>query len=153
MTEIKNSFDPADTQEVLARLDQLTPETPRQWGKMNPAQMLAHLNVAYEMAYENKHPKPNAFVKFFLKLLVKETVCGSKAYQKGSRTAPAFLITTERDFNVEKKRLSDYIKKTQELGAKYFDGRESNSFGPLTTAEWNVMFYKHLDHHFRQFGI
>ena len=38
-------------------------------------------------------------------------------------------------------------------GEQNFEGRKSHSFGPLTTAEWNVMFYKHLDHHLTQFGV
>ncbi|MDZ7604070.1 MAG: hypothetical protein U5K79_00455 [Cyclobacteriaceae bacterium] len=46
-----------------------------------------------------------------------------------------------------------YIKKTQELGADYFDGRASHSFGKLTRTEWNNMFAKHLDHHLGQFGV
>jgi hypothetical protein len=25
-------------------------------------------------------------------------------------------------------------------------------FGPLTSAEWDVLMWKHLDHHLRQFG-
>jgi hypothetical protein len=47
----------------------------------------------------------------------------------------------------------EYLKKTEELGEKYFDGLESNSFGKLTTIEWNNLFYKHLDHHLTQFGV
>jgi len=151
--EMKNIFDQTVTQQVLARLDKLTPDAQRQWGKMTVSQMLAHCNVPYELVYEDKHPRPNAFVRFFLKLLVKETVVGQKPYRQNSRTAPYFIIKEEKDFNAEKIRLSDYIKKTQELGPKYFNGLASSSFGPLTTAEWNVMFYKHLDHHLTQFGV
>ncbi|WP_337994864.1 hypothetical protein [Polaribacter ponticola] len=46
-----------------------------------------------------------------------------------------------------------FILKTQELGADYFDGKESHSFGKLTEKEWNNTFYKHLDHHLTQFGV
>ena len=115
--------------------------------------MMAHCCVAYEMVYENKHKAPNAFMKFFLKLFVKDMVVGPKPYKKNSQTAPAFLIKDERDFETEKARLISYLKKTQELGAEHFDDKESLSFGKLSKAEWNVMFYKHLDHHLAQFGV
>ena len=68
---MKSVFNQTDAAEVVNRINQLTPTTERQWGKMTAAQMLAHCNVSYEMVYEDKHPKPNAFMKFILKNLVK----------------------------------------------------------------------------------
>jgi len=149
---LPNIFTPEVTNNLLQRIETLTPSSQAKWGKMNVSQMLAHCNVTYEMMYENIHPKPNAVLKFILKLLVKKKVVDETTYPKESRTAPAFVITTEKDFQKEKERLIQYMKKTQELGENYFDGRESHSFGSLTKDEWNNMLYKHLDHHFRQFG-
>lgn len=148
-----NLFEKQDLQLALARLEKLKPSTQANWGKMNVAQMLAHVNVAYEMTYEDNHKKPNAFVKFILKLLVKNSVVGPKPYPKNGKTAPQFIITDERDFNKEKARLIDYLNKTQEIGSTKFNNRESHSFGPLSANEWNVMFSKHIDHHFTQFGV
>jgi hypothetical protein len=45
------------------------------------------------------------------------------------------------------------LKVVKELGEGYFNGLTSNSFGKLSTIEWNNLFYKHLDHHLRQFGV
>lgn len=150
---MKNIFDAKDSAEVIERINQLTPDTKGLWGKMSVSQMLAHCCVAYEMAYEDIHPRPNAFVRFLLKLFVKPSVVGPKPYSKNSRTAPVFIIEGERNFEEEKKRLIDYLVKTQELGAAHFHNKESHSFGPLVEKEWNVLFYKHLDHHLGQFGV
>ncbi len=150
---MKNIFDPKVKDEVLARINKLSPETPAQWGKMSVGQMLAHCNVTYEMAYDNKHPKATGFKKFMLKLFVKKIVVGEKPYSKNGRTAPEFMITDAREFEKEKGRLVAYLNKTVELGGDRFEGKESNSFGPLTKNEWNNMFYKHLDHHLSQFGV
>lgn len=139
--------------QMIDRIEKLTSNTTPNWGKMNVAQMLAHCCVTYEMLFEDKHPKPNAFMKMVLKLMVKNTVVGPKPYKKNSQTAPAFKITDERDFGKEKKRLIDYLKRTGELGESHFDGLESHSFGALTRKEWNTMFAKHLDHHLTQFGV
>lgn len=149
---LPNIFTTEVTNEVMQRIEKLSPTSQAHWGKMNVSQMLAHCNVTYEMMYENIHPKPNAFLKFILKLLVKKKVVDETTYAKESKTAPAFLITSEKNFAGEKERLIAYMKKTQELGANYFDGRESHSFGSLSKDEWNNMLYKHLDHHLRQFG-
>ncbi len=150
---MKSVFNLNDSKEIIERISQLTPDTKGLWGKMSVAQMLAHCNVTYEMAYENIHPAPNSFVKFMLKLFVKKSVVNETPYKKSIQTAPAFIIKENKDFYTEKERLINYIIKTQELGTNYFEGRESLSFGSLNSKEWNNMFYKHLDHHLQQFGV
>ncbi|MDF9798165.1 hypothetical protein OKW21_003428 [Catalinimonas alkaloidigena] len=150
---LPNIFDKEVSENTIHRIDQLKPDTQPLWGKMNVSQMLAHCNVTYEMVYEDKHPKPNFLMKFFLKSFIKETVTGEKPYKRNTRTAPAFLIIDSRDFEKEKTRLINYIRKTQELGEVHFDNKASHSFGKLNINEWNNMFYKHLDHHLNQFGV
>ena len=150
---MKNIFNQNDADEIIKRINNLKPDSQRLWGKMGVAQMLAHCNVSYELVYENKHPKPNAFMKFILKTLVKKKVVSEEPYKHNNPTGPAFIIKDDKDFNVEKTCLINYINKTRELGEAYFDNKESHSFGALTKTEWNNMFSKHLDHHLRQFGV
>ena len=148
---MKNIFEPKVTEEVIARINQLHSSSLPQWGKMGVAEMLAHCSVMYEMVFDDKHKKPNPFLKFILKTFVKKAVVSETPYKQNGQTAPAFLIKDKKDFEVEKKRLVDYIRRTQQLGEAHFINKESHSFGVLTKEEWNNMFYKHLDHHLRQF--
>ena len=150
---MKNVFSQIETNELIKRIEALEPTTVPAWGKMDVAQMLAHCNVTYELAFDNNYPKATGFKKWLLKTFIKNIVVGEKPYKKNGRTAPEFLVTSDKDFDLEKNRLKDYVKKTQELGASYFENKESNSFGALTSTEWNNMFYKHLDHHLQQFGV
>jgi len=150
---MKNIFQAETANEIIGRIEKLSPNTQALWGKMSVSQMLAHCNVTYEMVYDNIHKAPNFFVKLMLKLFVKNKVVSEKMYQKNGPTAPAFIIKDEKDFEKEKTRLIDYIKKTQILGEQAFDGKESLSFGKLSGQEWNNMFYKHLEHHLSQFGV
>ncbi|EAR00153.1 DUF1569 domain-containing protein [Maribacter sp. HTCC2170] len=149
----KNLFDEKGLQETLDRINSLNNETQNQWGKMSIAQMLAHCNVAYDLTYTDKFPKPKGFKKFMIKLLAKNVVVGPKPYKKNSRTAPVFIISDQREFEIEKKRLIEYLEKTQKLGHTHFEGKESHAFGALTAKEWNNLFSKHLDHHLNQFGV
>lgn len=80
-------------------------------------------------------------------------VVSPEAYKQNERTSPSFVISNARDFENEKALLIANIEKTQQLGATYFEGKENFSFGLMTAEEWNTMFYKHLDHHLRQFGV
>lgn len=148
-----NIFTEKVANQVIDRINKLTPTTKAQWGKMNVAQMLAHCNVTYETVYTDKHPKPNAIVGFLIRSFVKNIVVSNKPYPKNGRTAPIFIITDERELEKEKKILTDYINKTQKLGEAHFNGKENLSFGNLNKNEWNNLFYKHLDHHLNQFGV
>lgn len=148
-----NVFEPSTTKSILNRLEKLSPETQPQWGKMNVAQMLAHLNIAYDMAYGKISSNNGTIAKFFIKLIAKKVVVGEKPYPKNSRTAPIFVIADEREFETEKARLKAYVLETEKLGVSHFEGKESDSFGPLTSKEWSILFYKHLNHHFEQFGV
>jgi len=150
---MKNIFDQDISTQLIDRINQLTPVTEKLWGKMTVAQMLAHCNVPYAMIYTNNYSKPNWFKKFLLKLFVKRAVVGEKPYPRNGRTSPEFIIKAQRDYTLEKKLLIENIKKTQALGEAHFDHKESHSFGKLTTKEWSTLFYKHLDHHLKQFGV
>lgn len=150
---LPNIFTEAVSNNVIQRINQLTPQSTPNWGKMNVAQMLAHCNVTYELVYENKHPAPNFFAKLLMKAFVKKLVTNEVPYKHNGPTGKDFLITDSRNFEPEKQRLTDYIRKTQQLGEAHFDQLPSHSFGVLNKNEWNNMFYKHLDHHLTQFGV
>ena len=151
--EILNTFDPRTTEIFISRIEKLTPETQPQWGKMDVAQMMAHVSVAYDMTYGKLNLKYNGFMRMMLKLIVKKMVVGEKPYKKNNSTAPAFIITDKREFEKEKQILIDYIKLTDSKGIAHFDGLENTSFGKLSAKEWSTLLSKHLDPHLTQFGV
>ena len=148
-----NSWNETYPSEIAARIAKLTPDSRPQWGKMAVGQMLAHCNVTYELAFENKHPKPNAVLRFILKLLIKPSVVSAKPYKRNSPTGPVFVVKDTKDFAAEKSRLLAYVNKTRDLGEAHFQGRAYHSFGPMTAGEWHNMLHKHLEHHLGQFGV
>jgi hypothetical protein len=150
---LPNIYEQGTINTILDRLEKLTPQTAPQWGKMNAPQMLAHLNVAYDIDNGKMEAKTPALVKFMLRLFLKPVLVNEKPYKTNSRTAPAFIINSEKDFETEKQKLIANIKETQAKGPSFYEGRESASVGKLTAIEWNNMYYKHLNHHFTQFGI
>lgn len=150
---MENIFDLEVCNNYINRINNLENDTKPAWGKMTAPQMLAHLNVAYDGVYDESLPKATGFKKFMLNLFVKAIVVGDKPYSKNSRTSPQFLISGERDFEEEKRNLITYILKTQKLVEAHFNMKASQSFGELTTKEWNTLFAKHLNHHLGQFEV
>ncbi len=152
---IENMFEQAGKDAMVARINALTPTTEAQWGKMDVGQMLAHCNVAYEIAHEpGMHTPPGFIGKFFANLFAKGVVFGEdKPYPKNGQTAPMFKVEEAKDFATEKARIIAYIEKTFEEGTARFEGLENMTFGKLSSRQWNTMFSKHLDHHLKQFGV
>ncbi len=154
---MQSVFTKSVSDNLITRINALQAGTRPLWGKMDAAQMLAHCNCIYDMVYDpeyaKRNPPPNAFVRALLKQFMKPMVVGPEPYKRNGRTAPEFLIKSDKDFEQERKRMTVYVNKTQELGSAHFEGMRSPSFGVLTSAEWSMLFHKHLDHHLQQFGV
>ena len=150
---LPNVFEPSVMHGLRNRIQQLSLNLTPYWGKMNAPQMLAHLNVMFELALEDKHPHPNIVARFLLRTIVKKGIVNEAPYPKNSRTAPEMIISHQPDFGVEKQRLLSYLEQVESLGAAAFDNRSHPSFGQLSTIEWSNAFYKHIDHHLKQFGL
>lgn len=151
---MQNVFDAQDAQEYINRINNLTPETQRKWGKMSVDQVLAHLNVAYDLTFTpEKFPKPSFITKFLLSMFVKPKITNEIPYKQSLPTSPAFIIADERNFEEEKGKLIGNIQRVQQLGREAFEGKENINFGKMTAQGWNNMFAKHLNHHLDQFGV
>ncbi len=135
--------------DVMERLSQLTESSPRQWGKMTLGQMVRHCQFPLQIAIENKAVKPRFNP---LMLLFKKMMYSDKPWRKNLPTAPQLKITDDRDFQLEKIRLEELVDAFYKLSDREH-WNPHPSFGKLTHEQWGKMEYKHLDHHFRQFGV
>ena len=150
---VKNLFEAATVEEVKERMAQLRPGSERQWGKMNPAQMLAHCSATIEMAMGKVSP-PRILIGRLLGRLAKKSVIGNRTpMRRNSMTEKSCLVTDERDFVVEKQRLRESIDRFATGGPGVCTQHPHFFFGPLTPLEWAVLMYQHLDHHLRQFRV
>lgn len=150
---LPNIFTKEVTDQIINRLQKLTPETQPLWGKMNAGQMLAHCNITYDLGFDRIAEKHNFLMRFILKTIVKPTVTNEKPYKHNLKTAPVFLVADVQDFEKQKAILITNLNDALAKGESFFDGKNNVSFGPMSVSEWNNLFYKHLDHHFRQFGL
>src|SRR5215471_19931747 len=75
--EMKNLFERETVDEVISRIDTLRPTTPRQWGKMDVAQMLAHCSAAMDMA-SDRLKLPRRFIGRLLGPFVKPIFTNEK---------------------------------------------------------------------------
>jgi hypothetical protein len=148
---MKNLFEAATVEEVKGRLAQLKPDSERVWGKMNPAQVLAHCSAAMEMAMGAKKP-PRIFIGRLLGRFAKKSmIAKEKPMPRNVGTDKSLVVSDERDFGVERQRLTEFIERFAAGGPGACTRHPHFFFGPLTPVEWAALMYQHLDHHLRQF--
>jgi hypothetical protein len=148
--EIKNLFDPAVKQEIITRINQLNPSTKAQWGKMNAAQMLAHLQLPIAIAYGTHQPK-GSFLLRLIGPLFKSKLWDEKPYSQSLPTDPTFIMTgKEKDFEKEKAALLEMVTRFSETTIV---SERHPVFGKMTKDNWSKATWKHIDHHLRQFGV
>lgn len=149
---MKTVFDADTHSEILERLDKLSPDTERQWGKMSPAQMMEHTAVALEMATAIV-PMKQAFIGKAIGWIFKGGFLGEKPMPKNAPTGPTLIIKEDPGFEATRDRLKGLITAFYGMGESGTDGNIHGFFGPLTGKQWGETQYKHLDHHLRQFGL
>jgi hypothetical protein len=149
---MKTIFDKESCDLLLDRLGKVTPDATRQWGKMSAVGMMEHAARVLDMA-TNRTPVKQVFIGKALGWMFKKQFVGDKPMGKNAPTGPDFIVKDEPDFEVTRARLSALITEFHHLGESGTDGNIHRFFGPLTGKQWGETQYKHLDHHFRQFGV
>lgn len=149
---MKNMFEKSTYEEVVSRINQLTPDSQHLWGVMNPGQMMAHASAALRVATGKDKPK-RMLIGILLAPIAKSAYVSEKPFTRNNPTAPIFVIKENRDFGQEKENLLTLIKEFHEGGHEKCTRHPHSFFGKLTTDQWASTQYKHLDHHLRQFGV
>jgi len=150
---MKNIFNEADKNEILQRIEKLTPTTKALWGTMNVAQMLAHCAHAAKLPTGEIKTKRVGFPINIIGALLKSRILGEGPLRKNSPTSTEIKITDQRDFEKEKADFIAALKKLSEGGEKVANASQHPFFGKMTAKEWGRINYKHADHHLSQFGV
>jgi hypothetical protein len=148
--EVKNLFEPAVKQDIVNRINKLTPDSKALWGKMNVNQMLAHLQMPIGVA-EGTHQLKRSFIGILFGRMAKPMLYNDKPFKRNLPTDKSFIMTgNDKDFETEKKKLLEMISHFTEQNMV---DTPHPFFGKLTKEQWSKGTWKHLDHHLQQFGV
>ena len=141
--------------EVVARVERVRPDTPRNWGKMNARQMICHLNDAFlGVVGEKPLEIPGEFTLWpVLKYLA---LYAPMKWPQGVPTRPEMDQlggggTPPEDFECDVRRLLDTMDRFARR-PRDFQFRPHPMFKEMSEAQWMRWGYLHVDHHLRQFG-
>jgi hypothetical protein len=117
---------------------------------MTAPQMVVHVVDALKMstgelpAAEKKRP-----IRF---APLKQLIIYGPPFPKGAPTAPELLVRQCEDFNTECANLKQMMDTFASISPTAEFPRHP-AFGKLSRRAWGALAYKHIDHHFKQFGI
>ena len=147
---------PGDQAEIVARLRQVRPDSPRRWGRMSAPQMVCHLADAFRMALGDRPVAGTARLRD--RTVIKWIALYVPApWPPGIRTRPELDQeqgggTTPGEFAADVAAVEALIALVTAEHAG-LDRRAHPIFGPLSRASWMRWAYLHMDHHLRQFGV
>jgi hypothetical protein len=87
---MKTLFQAATVDEVQQRLGLLHPNSERQWGKMDAAQMLAHCSAWMDMASGLDNP-PRVLIGYIFGRMAKSTVISDDPIRRNMPTAKSLI--------------------------------------------------------------
>jgi hypothetical protein len=149
---MKSLFEPSSYNEIIERVKKLTPQSQRKWGKMEVAQMMAHVKQAFKVPLSDI-AVPRMLLGRLLGWAMKAKLYNDEPWKQNLPTAPDFKITNQRDFEQEKKELIGFIDEFYTRGSGNVGKFPHPFFGHFTQEQWGKCMYKHLDHHLKQFGV
>jgi len=101
---VKSIYDKSPCDEIINRINTLTPVAEQLWGTMNVTQMLAHCKTGIEVALGEKTVK-RIFIGYILGPLFKSSFYNEKPFSKNIATAEIFKMHGEFDFDFENARI------------------------------------------------
>jgi hypothetical protein len=146
---MKSVWNKAARENLLHRIDKLTPDTRAKWGKFTAPQMVAHLTEAMRMALGELPVKSRNTI--FRRFPIKQFIIYLAPFPKGAPTAPELLAGTPAEWNAAVQTLKETINRFALGNHQRFP--EHPAFGTISRRGWGVLAYKHIDHHLKQFGV
>ncbi|MDR6301865.1 phenylacetic acid degradation bifunctional protein PaaZ [Mesonia maritima] len=138
-------------------LHKLTEDTKPEWGIMTPQHMVEHLEASYRIASGEIQDFEISTPKKYLDD-VKETLYNYEPMPKNYnfpfyKEGELFSLKHE-DLAMAKQKLKEAKKQYENFFVENSEAVTKNAvFGELTKFEWKLLHRKHLNHHFKQFGI
>ena len=146
-------MDPSAAKEITERANKLEPTLKPLWGGMTVAEMLHHCNLAIKEILEGKPDNAIPTLKQrTLKFLFLKVI---PTFPKNAGTPKRFDIKKSQlalaSFDLELERfkhlVTTFSNHPQSIEVTH------PVFGKLTTRQWGVFTWMHLDHHLRQFKV
>lgn len=148
---MQSLFNWEDNDAIKNRIKKLTPTSVPLWGKMNVAQMLAHLQQPILVSFGELKLK-RGILGFLFGKMAKKQMLADRPFKQNMPTVKEFKVAPG-DFEKEKNTLISYLERFITEGPQIITKEAHPFFGKMELNEWDLLQWKHLEHHLKQFGV
>ncbi|WP_165764656.1 DUF1569 domain-containing protein [Flavobacterium cyanobacteriorum] len=149
---MESLFDQQGNKNIIERIEKLSPITLSEWGKMTVSQMLLHCQQPIKVTFGELHLKPNWMGLLFGKS-AKRKMLQQASFRRSLPTVKEFRITHEPDFEDARRGLIQLVERFAVEGHSAIRNKKHPFFGEMTFEEWDILNWKHLNHHLKQFNV
>lgn len=147
-----DAFDPAVTAALLQRLAALAADAQPRWDAYDAAWMVRHCAETYEVATAQAPDLP--FLKRFLnRTYLRWRVTSERPFREDAPGPSAPVAADPEALEAARNRLTGLIRAAHSMEAGHMEGQRHPLHGRLSARQWSALYWKHLDHHLRQFGV
>src|SRR3954470_13797763 len=140
----RSVMDASARQELLDRLERLSPDAAPRWGTMSAPRMVAHLaDWMLMIRGEIRTASRKGMLRY---PPFKQLAIYWLPFPKGVPTSPELIGREPRDWDVERAAVREHLQ--------WFEDRdpreawpEHPAFAKISAAAWCVFAYRHMDHH------
>jgi hypothetical protein len=148
----KTLFRKETANKIIERVNRLQPANKALWGEMNATEMLLHANLCNAEIFQPIMPAKRTTLKqYLLRILALYIAPRFKKGIKGDAKKETVGKIDVSDFEQQKRRFIELINRFPENKGELT--LPHIAFGNISTKEWGIAAYKHMDHHLRQFGV
>lgn len=148
----KNLLDKTASDTIIARVGNLNPNSKHLWGKMTATEMLMHCNLCNKQILEEKRGDKKTTLKQFLLRLLALYIAPN--FTKGLKSESRHITKGKiKDTHFEEQKIL-FINIIRLFPLNTLQLTLTHpAFRNISTNEWGIAAYKHMDHHLRQFGV
>lgn len=139
-----------DRDSLISRLERVAPGSRPRWGKFTATKMLAHVNDTLRMSLGQLRAKSTSTP--FRLPIIKHLAVYFMPWPKGAPTAPELLRRVDRANWEEERAAFPKVLAAFAGSSRGSPLPEHPLFGRLSHRAWGRLAWRHVDHHFRQFG-
>ncbi|CAA9237602.1 MAG: hypothetical protein AVDCRST_MAG95-1289 [uncultured Adhaeribacter sp.] len=141
-----------------ALLQNLTPETPAQWGMMTPQHMVEHLQYVTYISTGQDGKTIRIVSPAWARPVLKWFVLGYRPFPKNikmpGKKIPGLLPLQHPSLDAAKAQLQQTIADTLRYFLLHPGLRTNHPFaGSFSPLDWQIFHQRHFTHHFVQFGL
>ncbi len=148
----RNLLEKSASDELVNRVNNLTPAHLQRWGEMTATEMLLHCNICNrQILTEGRGESQTTVKQYLLRILA---LYFAPHFKRGIRSEPRNITKGKTDDTHFDELREEFIQIIQTFPQHKKPMTLTHpAFGNISTHEWGIAAYKNMDHHLRQFGV